>query len=49
MPGSELLMHGHAPHDARLQTLLEDSSRTRAVLWPSEDAITVTELQVCSL
>jgi DTW domain-containing protein YfiP len=43
--GGEVLLAGHAPHDARLLALLADPSVTTAVLWPSPDALTPEELR----
>jgi DTW domain-containing protein YfiP len=42
--GGEVLMAGHAPHDARLAALLAEPGVTTAVLWPSPDALTPEEL-----
>ena len=38
-------MVGHPDHDLQFVQLLADPARTSAVLWPTEDAISMAELQ----
>lgn len=44
LAGAQLLMRGHAPHDAQLAALLSDPSITTALLWPGEGALEPQEL-----
>jgi DTW domain len=45
LQGSELLMNGLPAHDVRFAELCADPDRTVAALWPSEDALSASELQ----
>jgi len=45
IPGSEILIKGYKPHDARVHEMIEDQSHTTAILWPGADSISCSELK----
>jgi hypothetical protein len=45
LPGSELLMRGHEPHDEIFSRICADNGRSVAILWPGDDAMNLQDLQ----
>ncbi|EFJ43208.1 hypothetical protein VOLCADRAFT_121460 [Volvox carteri f. nagariensis] len=39
LEGSEILLYGHPDHDVAMREILNDTSRTTALLWPGSDSL----------
>ncbi|GFR49571.1 hypothetical protein Agub_g11618, partial [Astrephomene gubernaculifera] len=44
LEGAEILLYGHPEHDQRLRAMLDDPTRTTALLWPGSDSLLPEQL-----